>query len=196
MRCYFCYFGFVLLRDFAQRTLNIASSISNSLSYHYIMDSLLCLLCGESLSYGETQNKIVEGMKNLIEASIQRKDALFDTLTNLSSVAVHTACRKNYTRKSSITAAMKTSASQATVTSSSQTLPTLRSSLAPFNFKTACLFCGNDADSKTARKRPLHKRDVVHQVMTEKMFADDPVLNNAAMRGETLYVRVLTVSLI
>ena len=60
----------------------------------------------------------------------------------------------------------------AAVTSSSQTLPTLRSSLAPFNFKTACLFCGNDADSKTARKKPLHKRDVVHQVMTEKMFVD------------------------
>ena len=90
MRCYLC---FVLLQDCALRTLNIASSISNSLSYHYIMDPLLCLLCRESLSYGETV-KIVGGMKTFIDASIQRKDALFDTLTNLSSVAVHTACRK------------------------------------------------------------------------------------------------------
>lgn len=135
------------------------------------MDPLRCLLCGESLSCGETV-KIVGGMKTLIDASNQRKDALFDTLTNLSSVVVHIACRKNYTRKSSITSALKTSASQAAEASSSQTLPTLRSSLAPFNFKTACLFCGNDADRKTERKRPLHKRDVVHQVMTEQKFVD------------------------
>lgn len=65
-----------------------------------------CFICAKLL--GKSAVTTVErGMKTLINASIERADEFSEYLKNLKSVTIHESCRKNYTRKFSITAANK-----------------------------------------------------------------------------------------
>lgn len=70
------------------------------------MDSI-CIICKLSLEEGETVKVTQKGVRSIFEASLEREDGISTTIQNLANLSVHVQCRKNYTRKSSITASKK-----------------------------------------------------------------------------------------
>ena len=62
----------------------------------------MCVICGKCIKNDFTVVK--KGIDSLIEASKERKDDLWEKLENVKEILLHTECRKNYTRRSSIVA--------------------------------------------------------------------------------------------
>ena len=110
----------------------------------------LCLLCGESLSKGNTVT-VTKGLSTIINISTRRKDGISQMLEGLSSIFVHVACRKTYTRDTSIESVLNPSPKKA---------KSLRSSLQAFDFKLNCLFCGDECDKTADQRKQLNRRDV------------------------------------
>jgi len=61
----------------------------------------ICFLCDEELSAEEAVT-VTKGLDTIRKSSVQRGDRIAERLTGLSSINVHTICRKTYTRKFSI----------------------------------------------------------------------------------------------
>lgn len=116
-----------------------------------------CLLCSQSLEDGREVNHVTAfGRPAIIAASIRRRDGVAATIELTNPLVVHSACRKSYTRETSIQAYLKKQCEQ-TETPLAAT-PLLRSqSDESFDFKKHCLFCGLEA--KDPRKSLGLKRE-------------------------------------
>ena len=64
-------------------------------------DESICFLCDKQLLAEETVT-VTRGLDTIRKCSVQRRDRIAERLTGLSSINVHTICRKNYTRQSTI----------------------------------------------------------------------------------------------
>ncbi|XP_063235988.1 uncharacterized protein LOC134538524 [Bacillus rossius redtenbacheri] len=126
------------------------------------MDTInsLCIFCGKELEGGTVI--VTKGIQTIIDASLSRKDNLHEKLEGKTNVRVHSVCRQNYTRPTSIKAAI------ALTQSSDVQLPTsscyLRSSEEKFDFKSNCFICGKTAIVDL--KVPLERRVGIHQITT------------------------------
>ena len=107
----------------------------------------LCILCNDPLGPTEVSHVTSKGQQSLVSASAERADGLEQRLSSATSLVVHTECRKNYTRKSSIESLKRKSAS-VDCTDMSPKLQ-LRSSLRKFDFKLDCLFCAEEIDENS-----------------------------------------------
>ena len=108
-----------------------------------------CILCNAILDENSEVVSVTKGIGAIVSASLQRGDDKHDKLKNVSSITVHTECRKNYTRSSSIVAAKKLQAlsgSLSPLCSSTAVGECLHSSVRSFDFKSHCLFCGEDVE--------------------------------------------------
>ena len=116
----------------------------------------LCLLCEKHVSQ-EDLVIVTRGLDTIRNSSIRRNDGIAEQLEGLTSINVHSICRRNYTRESSIVSAVNPSPQKR--------LKTFRSSLEPFDFKQHCLFCGDECDVSADKKKP-RKRRSVYEVRT------------------------------
>ncbi|PZC75227.1 hypothetical protein B5X24_HaOG206534 [Helicoverpa armigera] len=127
--------------------------------------SQFCFICNKLL----TENKTVvvhRGMPNLIEASVARGDEFTEFLRNEKSVIIHVDCRKSYTRKTSI-AVVKRQREEEKASISKISPPRTRTRVSEsFCFKNYCLFCGNEANEETEKKKAQHLRKKIYNVTT------------------------------
>lgn len=130
-----------------------------------------CILCEKDLSQGETVT-VSRGLDAIICSSLRRQDGIAEKLQGLTSVCVHVACRKNYTRESTIKSVLHPSPKKA--------VKSLRSSQIPFNFKTHCLFCAEECDVCADKKKPVEKRDT-YEVRTS---CKSSIINAANTRND------------
>jgi len=125
----------------------------------------------------------------MIMASEKRHDDLHVTLRPLSSINVHTSCRKRYTDSRSFAAA----AADQPVASSSSVIRSpvkLRSSSADsFDFKSHCLFCAKKACRKSELKRKPHLRRKIHSVLTVSF--QRTIVANAKRRNDAWSEQVI-----
>lgn len=130
--------------------------------------SQFCFICNKLL----TEDKIVvvdRGMPNLIEASVARGDEFTEYLRTQKSVTIHVDCRKSYTRKTSISAVKRQrEEKQASTSKISPPRTRTRVSESNFCFKKYCLFCGNEANEETEKKKAQHLRKKISCVTTLK----------------------------
>lgn len=149
-----------------------------------------CFICAKLL----TENKTVtveRGMKTLINASIERGDEFSEFLKNQKSVTIHEDCRKNYTRKCSITAANKRQREKQEASTSAERPPRtkLRVNESAFCFKKLCLFCGKELNEEYERKKPLASRRRISQVST--LQCKDSIFKVARARSDAIGEAVL-----
>ncbi|XP_045606047.2 uncharacterized protein [Procambarus clarkii] len=57
----------------------------------------VCMICGNSLHFGRVVT-VTRGLQRIREASLQKQDDIVAKLEKVSSVRLHTKCRKDYTR--------------------------------------------------------------------------------------------------
>jgi hypothetical protein len=121
-----------------------------------------CFVCDEEVTASSPDvSKVGEkGIVSLKKASQERGDGKISQLANVTSLLVHTLCRKNYTRTQSIAAFKKQEAS----TSAQPETSVLRSALPKFDFKKNCFICGEFIQDET--KKSQDKRRKVHPVRT------------------------------
>jgi len=124
-----------------------------------------------------------KGILGLVKASKERKDDKHESFRGLTSLLIHTSCRKNYTRTDTIKKYVMEASTSQEETGSSQ----LRSSVPKFNFKSNCLFCGHCAKEET--KKPLAKRRIVHSV--ETLTVQNRIREVCSMREDTLVDEIL-----
>ena len=104
-----------------------------------------CFICeGDLNDSGVGVSRVGEkGLASLLTASIATNDNWCSQLRGLTSIKVHTFCRKKYTRTNSIVADVKrksqTNTSLQPEDDDNQSV-TLRSSTPTFDFKTMCFF--------------------------------------------------------
>lgn len=153
------------------------------------MAGLTCFICCNSVTEEEDGITVKErGVKTLIESSKRRKDGKHSLLLGKTSVFVHNKCRKIYTKEQNIEKVARGATTRVT-----------RSVVEGFDFKKNCLFCGKDATEafkKNETKKPISKRDTVHEIQTLG-FTDS--VNVAAIDrddawGEEVLRRISTVS--
>jgi len=94
-----------------------------------------------------------KGRATLVAASLERHDGLHELLQTQEQLILHIACRKAYTRGSSITSEKRKSDESATDVEFKP--PTLRSGTPVFDITTHCLFCSEvlPTSSKLGTKR-------------------------------------------
>lgn len=120
----------------------------------------LCVICGEALNVGKTVT-VTRGLQTLFNTSKRRQDGLHEYFSDVNSLTVHSECRKYYTMPSLIAKEIS-QRDHATVCER----PTKRTKDTGFNFKTHCLFCGEEASVKVETKKAKKYRKVVHQIET------------------------------
>lgn len=98
-----------------------------------------CLICGNEL----VENIVVvkNGINAISQASKKRQDNLHEKLQGKTTIKLHKSCRQQYTKPSSIQAAIKTQQEQNNEPSTS-TGVTRRSHHDTFDFKMCCFICG------------------------------------------------------
>lgn len=129
-------------------------------------------------------------MKTLINASTERADEFSEYLKNQKSVTIHVECRKNYTRKCSIAAAIKRQhEEQEARTTKSPPRTRARVSESTLCFKKQCLFCGHELNEERGRKRSSDFRRKIQQVSTATF--KDMVLETAQARSDSMAKTVL-----
>lgn len=153
-----------------------------------------CLLCGESLDVAsKPTNEVQRGIDALRNASKLRGDtAVFEKLVGIRCVKVHSECRKNYTRPSSL---------KAYSVSEQEIVPQCSSRLVRsdtdhgFDIKTHCLFCGNDPSFRASTKIPTKYRKVMHEVLTlsKKESIEKQALARNDKWGQLVLSRIATV---
>lgn len=127
-----------------------------------------CLLCSQPLADGRDVNRVTErGRPAMIAASSRRNDGIVAAieLTNPSTFVVHSDCRKNYTRESSIRAYIR---KQCEETKTPVTIAKhLRSQCSQsFDFKTHCLFCGLEAKDPQKLSGLKREHKAIYQCRT------------------------------
>ena len=110
-----------------------------------------CWLC-ENVSDEQLVTVAAKGRTKIIEASRQRDDGRHHDLQNLQPLLVHTSCRKEYTRQTSILSFLKTQTrleASATADAAREEPyagrpagPRLRSTESSFDIYTDCIHCG------------------------------------------------------
>lgn len=156
------------------------------------MDDLdfICLICGNELI--ENVVVVTNGISAISEASKKRKDSLHTKVLEKSSIKLHKSCRQQYTRPSSIQAAVKKLDEQHNEPSTSTTGVTRRSHHATFDFKMCCFICGKSAN--VSSKTPVKYRKAFHEISTIEF--KDNFLNKCDIRndewGETVKARILS----
>ncbi len=122
-----------------------------------------CIICGTSLSHGDTDIVREKGIKTLINSSEKRKDNKVELFRVHDSVVVHQKCRKLYTNEKAINAAQKRSFDAETTVDNSRSLNKCES----FSFKEKCFFCGKiitEEFLKIEARKPRGKRNEVYKV--------------------------------
>jgi len=149
-----------------------------------------CFICAKLLTEGEIVT-VERGMKTLINASTERADEFSEYLKNQKSVTIHVECRKNYTRKCSIAAAIKRQHEEQEASTSTKSPPRTRArvSESTFCFKKQCLFCGHELNEERERKRSSDFRRKIQQVSTATF--KDMVLETAQARSDAMAKTVL-----
>lgn len=139
----------------------------------------LCFICDKKLSEGVSVN-VVRGLQTLKTASIERNDGHIDYLNTLSSVNVHSECRKVYTSKNVIIASKRrTDESEPSTSSASR-----KKRNEVFDFGKLCLFCGQEADEIAEKKKKLKYRRTISNVST--LAFKDNVIKRAEERNDSL----------
>lgn len=90
-------------------------------------------------------------------------------------ICVHVACRKIYTRDTSI---------ESLLNPSPQKAKSLRSALQPFDFNLNCLFCGEECDTTADQRKPSEMCVKCEALTAKKQLRKQR--NVALMRGGTL----------
>lgn len=154
--------------------------------------NIQCVFCRK---YFERDGVVVKrGLKKIIESSLKRNDGIHEKLEGKTEIRVHSECRHNYTRDTSIKAAVAARKHEDISWGASTSSTALRSTCQKFDFITNCFICGNKAlvDLKTV----LHRRENVHKVETLKM--KQSFLKKCDDRnddwGERVKARLLSVS--
>ena len=151
---------------------------------------LNCLICGNEL----IENIVVvkNGINAISEASKKRQDSLHEKLQGKSTIKLHKSCRQQYTRPSSIQAAIKTLHEQNNEPSTSTTGVTRRTHHDTFDFKMCCFICGKSANYIS--KIPTQYRKAFYEVTTIEF--KDSFLQKFNVRsdvlGETVKARLLS----
>ncbi|CAH2086035.1 unnamed protein product [Euphydryas editha] len=139
----------------------------------------LCFICDKKLSEGVSVN-VVRGLQTLKTASIERNDGHIDYLNTLSSVNVHSECRKVYTSKNVIIASKRRTDESEPSTSSAPR----KKRNEVFDFGKLCLFCGQEADEIAEKKKKLKYRRTISNVST--LAFKDNVIKRAEERNDSL----------
>ncbi len=141
----------------------------------------MCLLCEQALSEGDTV-VVSRGLDTIRNSSVRRNDDIVEKLVDVSSICVHTECRRSYTRESNIASA------QIPFVDKSQTL---RSAQQTFDITQHCLFCGDECDQISDQKKPVDKRNMYEM---RKIPNKESIQHAAAARndewGRTVSARV------
>ena len=112
----------------------------------------LCIICQNIL--GSNYVSVGEnGRRTLVAASLKRKDGVHQLLETINPLQVHAACRKAYTRDTSIKAEKRRASEAATKEDNEP--PILRSRTLDFDISNQCLFCSEiiETNSKKHLKR-------------------------------------------
>lgn len=137
-----------------------------------------CVICGADIERGVDGTRVSEkGLQTLRKASLQRKDGKHENFEGVTSLIVHTSCRKQYTRPSSVKAAAKSP-----TTSTSRDL---RSSQDKFDFQTKCFLCCetiNLSFYEKQKRKPPEERRLVYSVRS--LSVKDKVEDEAERRND------------
>lgn len=109
----------------------------------------MCAICGLDLNV-KPSVFVSQGMSKLRESSVLRNDGLLLQYEAVETIGVHLDCRKKYISSYYINkcSSKKDSSAEA----STAGVISRRSSLAAFDFKIHCLFCGEIANILTEKK--------------------------------------------
>lgn len=126
------------------------------------MSTTKCPVCVENVVKGSKDVSEVREKRilDLIKGSKERNDDKHQSFRGLTSLLIHTSCRKNYTRTDTIKKDVREAFTSKEEAGPSQ----LRSSAPKFNFKNNCLFWAHCVKEDT--KKLMNKRKVVHSVET------------------------------
>ena len=145
--------------------------------------------CSEKLSATDDVSQVTpKSLQTLISSSLARNDGLVVKFENVAlPQSLHTSCRKQCTRPTSIKSYQNQSDLSSTSTVESKTL---RSCESPFDFKKDCLFCGEEASMTV--KLGSKRRTSVTNVETIEFLEN--ILKRATERndefGQTVSTRV------
>ena len=148
-----------------------------------------CVICIEKLPATDTVSQVTpKGFQTLITSSLARNNGLVVKFENVAlPQSLHTSCRKQYTRPTSIKSYRNQSDLPSTSTAESMTL---RSCEIPFYFRKDCLFCGEEASMTV--KLGSKRRKSVTNVETIEFWEN--ILIRATERndefGQTVSTRV------
>lgn len=117
--------------------------------------------------------------------------AIFEHLKSITSLKVHSECRKNYTRPTSVKASSTVKEQLQQGTSRLVRSGTNQG----FDIKIHCLSCGNDPSFKASTKISTKYRKVVHEVRTLQI--KESIKKQALLRndewGQLVLLRIATV---
>ncbi|XP_008556708.3 uncharacterized protein LOC103577712 isoform X2 [Microplitis demolitor] len=139
----------------------------------------LCFIRDKSLSEGVSVN-VVRGLQTLKTASIEKNDGHIDYLNTLSSVNIHSECRKVYTSKNAIVAWKRRTEEGEPSTPSAPR----KKRNEVFDFKKLCLFCGQEANKVAKRKKKEKYRRTISNVST--LAFKENVIKKAEERNDSL----------
>ncbi|CAH0381987.1 unnamed protein product [Bemisia tabaci] len=156
----------------------------------------VCVLCGTLITI---DNRVVakdKALLTLIEASHERDDDRWVEWEVLNaskqSIQVHSTCRKNYTRRNSILAAVKNRPADDVPQCASPIKKKLRVSDHVFNFVENCMFCGLDAGEEFEQKQLKYPKDRrVRVVRVESLEFTHSVYNVAKGRNSDVDKQVM-----
>lgn len=150
----------------------------------------MCPLCGKSLDQGDFV-QVSKGLDTILQSSFKRNDGVHKKIEGKQSIKVHKKCRKDYTRPSSIAAAVLSSKVSDTFLPSTSTRQSVGEE---FDFKTNCFICGNSA--LVTSKTPADRRKDIRVVATleiKKSFLEKCDERGDGW-GEKVKARLLNVS--
>lgn len=136
-----------------------------------------CIIC-KDLCIKDFVQVGPKGRTTLVAASLERQDGLHELLQIQESLTLHIACRKAYTRESSIRSETRKSEKSAADEEFEQ--PTLRSRTPLFDITTHCLFCSEVLI--TSSRLETKRRKLTSNVETIEF--KNNVLKRATERGD------------
>lgn len=138
-----------------------------------------CFICEKRLSDSKVVLVKQRGVISLLNASVKRGITSHQSLLkNLTEVAVHVTCQKNYTNDKLILAFLRRGGA-------SEQTHSLRSSGPKFDFKTKCFLCGEEITEEYLQRQnklPMPRRDPVHKV--EQLSVDKTIIKAAGERSD------------
>ena len=125
------------------------------------MDAV-CIICKEPASDAIVVTE--RGKKTLVESSIERSDGLHDMFEKTTPLLIHKACRKNYTRSTSIKSTKRKVSCLDDDEKEKQKIQLRSSYSKAFRVKDDCIFCSEHITQDT--KNPFRKGGLVSSVKT------------------------------